>query len=164
MPFAVSAPVLFTFPPNFCFAGIKPEQRLPDLAPEWISLTETCSRPGTSTAVTSSFTRTPVYILHAVTNALQGHQVLLNLHLLLHEISVWASQGIHWFMSNTGTFCSKLSFILSNNNSAAVAGQILGWCEPAKGFGPSSTVVLKTRKKKKTKKIWKQETERLALF
>lgn len=88
MLFTVSAPVLFTFPPNSCFAWTKPEQRLPDLAPELKSLTGTCSRPGIRKAVTSSFTRTPVYILRAVTNALQGHQVLLNLHLLLQEVNI----------------------------------------------------------------------------
>lgn len=87
MPFTVSVSVLFKFPPNSCFVSINPEPRLPDLVPEWKSLTDTHSRPGSSKAVTS-FTRTPVYVLRAVTNALQGHWVLLSLHLLLREISV----------------------------------------------------------------------------
>lgn len=64
------------FPQISALPGQSEDNGLPDLSPEGKSLTESRPRSGTSEAVTSSLTLTPISHPLCCDNSWQGHQVL----------------------------------------------------------------------------------------
>lgn len=150
--FTASALILFVFPPNFCFTWTKRGQWFPDLSPEGKSLADARPRSDTSKAVTSSLTPAPIYILCAVTNPWQGHQVLPG------SCPAAGFEPVRLFPDLCHThryILPQTSFYLRESNAVTVAGQGLGWWKAGKGFWP---VIRDSGGKQTNRKGWKQST------